>query len=123
MLTYFSWWYGEGLVGFWQAIEVMTAKIYNYFSISLLAKTLFSPWKRDSYSVENASLDVRLRIMLDNLISRFVGFILRSVLILFGLAVTIIFFAFFLAIIAAWFLLPIVILILIFNGARIMING
>ena len=123
MLTYFSWWYGEGLMGFWRSVEIMTTKIYNFFSIGKLAATLFAPWKRDSYSVENASLDVRLRIVLDNLISRFVGAVLRLVLIIFGLTATIIFFTFFVVILAAWFILPILILFLIANGTRIMING
>lgn len=123
MLTYFSWWYGEGLVNFWQAIGIMTEKIFSFFSIKLLLRTLFDPWKRDAYHVENASLDIRMRIWLNNLISRFIGFIIRIFTIFLGLAATILFFAFFLALLCTWVLLPIVVLFLIFNGVRVIING
>lgn len=123
MITYFSWWYGRGLLSYWQAIQVMTDKIYSYFSINLLASTLFDPWKRDSYCVENASLDVRIKIMFDNLLSRVVGAVIRLGTIVFGLAATIVFFVFLLISFVIWFLLPLVVIGLVINGVRTIING
>lgn len=123
MLTYFSWWYGEGLVKFWQGIEVVTARIFAFFSIKDLSKTLFNPWKRDSFSVENASLDVRLRLWLDNMISRLIGAIMRSFIIILGLAATILFFSLALIVFVVWLGLPIVVFFLIINGVRVIING
>ena len=53
-------------------------KLFNYFSIDLLLKTLFLPWKRDEVDMTNMSLDDRLRVMLMNLISRLVGAVVRT---------------------------------------------
>lgn len=123
MLTYFSWWYGQGLINFWQAILVMSEKIYSFFSVRILIRTLFDPWKRDAYGVQNASLQTRLRVMLDNLISRFIGFIIRLITILLGLATTLIFFLFLFLVLMVWMVLPIVVIFLVVNGIKGVVNG
>jgi len=123
MITYFSWWYNQGVLGFWDGILVMTGKIYSYFSIHILLRTLFDPWKRDNYSIENGSLEARSKVMLDNLISRVIGFVIRLFTMLFGLSLTISFFVFMFLILIIWLALPIVILALIVNGIRMVING
>lgn len=123
MITYFSWWYGQGMVDFYQAILVMTGKIYAYFSVTTLVRTLFDPWKRDNYSVENASLQARLKIALDNLLSRLIGFVIRIFTMLFGFFVTIAFFLFTVLILVLWLTLPVVVLFLIINGIRTVLNG
>lgn len=123
MLTYFSWWYGQELAAIWQATGVMTAKVYSLFSISLLLQTLFDPWKRDIVAAENVSLDVRIRLLVENLTSRFIGFIIRLMTIAVGLLVTIISFGLLIAFLLIWLLLPIIIILLIFNGLRVIING
>jgi len=123
MLTYFSWWYGEGLAKFWQATGIMTEKIFSFFSIKLLLRTLFDPWKRDAFYVENAAIDVRMKIWLNNLISRVIGFVIRLFTIFFGLTATMLFFAGLFAIMIFWVLLPLVIVFLIFNGLKVIFNG
>ena len=123
MITYFSWWYGQGLVGFWRAIEVMTEKVFSFFSINLLLRTLFDPWKRDISHVENASLDIVFKIFLDNLVSRLIGAICRFFIIIIGLIITMIFFLVLLSVFFIWILLPIIAVFLIFNGARMVLNG
>lgn len=123
MATYISWWYGEGLLGFWQGILIMTEKIYSFFSVRTLVRTLFDPWKRDNYSVENASLQTRTKVLLDNIVSRLVGFIIRLMTVLIGLSITTLFFAILMIILLVWILLPLVVLFLIFNGLRVVLNG
>jgi hypothetical protein len=123
MITYFSWWYGQGLVSFWQAILVMTGKIYSYFSISILLRTLFDPWKRDNFKIENASLQDRMKLASDNLISRLVGFVIRLFTMIFGLLATVLFFVIMFLILLIWLLLPVVIIGLIVNGIRVVTNG
>jgi hypothetical protein len=123
MLTYFSWWYGEGLVKFWTAILVMTQKIFSFFSIKLLIRTIFDPWKRDAYTIENASLQDKLKLWLNNLISRFIGFVIRLFTIILGICATTLFFLVMILFFAAWFLLPIIILYLIINGVRTVLNA
>lgn len=123
MITYFSWWYGQGMIDFYQAILVMTGKIYAYFSVFTLIRTLFDPWKRDNYSVENASLQARLKIALDNLLSRLIGSVIRIFTMLFGFFVTTAFFLFMMLILVLWLTLPVVVLFLIINGIRTVLNG
>jgi len=59
--------------------------LFSYFSIDLLLKTLFLPWKRDEINTDNLSLDLKLRVWIMNLVSRFVGAIVRLGVIFVGL--------------------------------------
>lgn len=101
----------------------MTGKLYSYFSISILLKTLFDPWKRDNYTIENGSLQARMKLALDNLISRVIGLVIRLATMIFGLLVTVLFFIFMVLVLVLWLLLPVVIFALIINGVRAVING
>lgn len=56
------------------------------FSITGLLKTLFAPFKQTQAS-GRGSLEMRFRIMIDNLVSRMVGFVARTFIILAGLVV------------------------------------
>jgi len=60
-------------------------KEFNFFSIDLLFKTLFLPWKRDEIDTSNLSLQDRLQILIMNLVSRLVGAVVRGGTIFFGL--------------------------------------
>ena len=64
-----------------------------------------------------------MKIWLDNLISRFIGFVVRLFTVFLGLAAIILFFVLLFAIMIIWILMPLVVLALIINGARVMING
>jgi len=65
----------------------MLVKLYDFFSISLLLRTLLLPWKRDELNATNASLDVVIRIWMMNMVSILVGFTVRSATIMIGLFV------------------------------------
>lgn len=90
--NFLVWWFVVEPKKVWQRTIFATRKTFGYFSVGLLLKTLFSPWKRDIRRPVNASIDVIFRMILDNLVSRFVGFIIRSVTIVLGLMATIIIF-------------------------------
>lgn len=82
-----SWWYGEG----WQAririIKERLASSADYFSIGLLITTLFAPFRQISAgSVEGPLVD-QVRAFADKLISRFIGAIVRSAILIAGLVV------------------------------------
>lgn len=81
-----SWWYGAG----WRQRVVMLherlARTVDYFSIDLLAKTLFAPFRQISVGRVNGPLDVKVRAFFDRLISRMIGMLIRSTMIIMGIA-------------------------------------
>ncbi len=79
----------------------------NYFSIPLLLKTLFSPWRKYKWSYgKGFDIGRFLEVLFSNLISRILGAIMRIFLIVFGIIaeVFIIFIGLFLFL--AWLALP-----------------
>lgn len=79
-----SWWYGEGWRQRIFIIRDRLASIVDYFSIDLLLKTLFAPYRQISAGSVNGPIGVRWRAFVDQLISRCIGAIMRTILILVG---------------------------------------
>jgi len=123
MFTYLSWWYIEEPIFLWRAVKIITLKVFASFSVVLLLRTLFDPWKKDILSAENVSLDVRFKIWLNNLISRLIGFIVRLGTILVGLILTVLTFIVLTVGFFLWLAMPMVIIFFFFNGIREIING
>jgi len=123
MFTYFSWWYSEEPVYLARAAQVITKKVYLNFSVPILLRTLFDPWKRDVSYVENPSLDMAVKIWAMNLFSRAIGFIVRTITILIGLILSGIVFVLLIIGIIIWYLMPIIIFLLLVNGLRLLGNG
>lgn len=113
--SFFIWWYGDGWKQVIKSIGNRTVAISDSFSVSTLLRTWFAPWKRIiSYSGD--SFDDKIKASLDNLFSRAVGFVVRS-LVLFAALVTIIFVAVLSLIeIIVWPLLPALVPISIILG-------
>jgi len=86
ILGILSWWYGAG----WrQRVTMLREKIANtmdYFSIDLLAKTLFSPFRQISAGKVQGPLGVQMRAFADRIISRVIGGMIRSFMIIIGIA-------------------------------------
>ncbi|AKM81965.1 TPA: hypothetical protein DD449_05400 [Candidatus Berkelbacteria bacterium] len=123
MITYFSWWYYDEPLYLWRSIKIITKKFLSSFSIAVLLRTLFDPWKKDVVYLENASLDARFKAMVDNLFSRCIGFVVRIFTILIGLALTTIVFVLLTIGFIVWLLMPAIILVLIISGMRTIQNG
>lgn len=94
-------------------------KIRQFFSISLLLRTLFAPWKRDEINMGNLSLQDRLRVLIMNLVSRLVGAVVRGGTVMIGVASIALTTAGFIFAITMFVLLPILsilILVMAFSG-------
>jgi len=90
ILDFLSWWYGAGLQKRFASISRMLTKNADRFSLGLLLKSLFKPFRQiDADSGGGGGIDVMFQRMLGSLISRFVGFFARLVLIIVGLVATI----------------------------------
>ena len=86
ILVFWRWYYGEAIGNVLNAWRNFIIFALNYFSIPLLLKTLFAPWKRD-ITRKPRGLDIKkfLDYLAFNLISRGLGFLVRLVTILVGI--------------------------------------
>ena len=90
-----------------------------YFSISLLLKTFFSPWHHYRYSY-GKGFDPKkyVEVFFSNIISRFIGAVMRTILIIVGIVLEVLIFFGGIIILVGWLIFPILLiicLILIFN--------
>ncbi len=76
MLNFFSWWYGRGWATALQDTRKNIAHVSDAFSVAILLRTLFSPWRR-IISYPGSGLSAHLRAAADNAISRIIGFFVR----------------------------------------------
>lgn len=79
------WWYGEGFTKQLSSARERFASTVDFFSITLLLKTLFSPYKQISAGKVRGPIGIQLQAWLDRLVSRCVGAIFRSIMILSGI--------------------------------------
>ncbi|MBW3538063.1 hypothetical protein KY386_01055 [Candidatus Parcubacteria bacterium] len=110
-LAFFRWWYGAGWRRLAARTESALAGTYHYFSVPLLVPTLFAPWKR-IVAYPGKTLGEKLRALVDNLVSRAVGLVVR-LLVLMAAAVCLALLAVIgLAALAAWPFLPLLAVLL-----------
>jgi hypothetical protein len=76
VMGFLQWWYGPG----WRdAVQRLSARIhqtYLTFSAPILLRTLLSPWRR-IVSPPGSSIQQKSRAIIDNAVSRAVGFVVR----------------------------------------------
>lgn len=81
MFSYISWWYGRGWANVSQNAKQRLLHINELISVNILLRTLFAPWRR-IVSYPGAGLDAHIHAMVDNLVSRVVGFFVRLIVLL-----------------------------------------
>ncbi len=97
-----TFWFVSMPIFLWIVFSKQTMRFYHIFSIPELARTLFAPWKRDEISMEGFSLGDKFHIWIENLATRFIAFIIRSITIGVGFASM-----------AAWFVLGLILILLV----------
>lgn len=79
------WWYGQGWRDAAMRVGRRLMNLEDYFSIDLLLKTFFSPFRQISAGKTQGPLGVQMRAFFDRLISRAIGAMIRLFTILIGL--------------------------------------
>lgn len=113
------WWYGTAWANVLKQIPERTQRVLGAFSVGLLARTLFAPFRQIDAGRVRGSLEVQLHAWFDRTFSRIVGFFVRSIMIITGCIVAV------LVMIAGiiWALLWLVIPILPAVGVFLMLSG
>ena len=79
VLSLLQWWYSRGWLEVLRRMRDLIRGIYLQFSVPTLLKTLFAPWKQIvALKDPNRTIQMKLRGVLDTLVSRVVGFMVRS---------------------------------------------
>lgn len=94
---------------------------FHYFSLPVLVGTLFSPWRRYSWSYRGGfSIGGYLEALASNLFSRVIGAVMRLPVIGTGLAAVFLTLVAGATVLASWFLLPLIIFLSFSHGLRIL---
>jgi len=118
MLAYYFWWH------YTLAIEDLVANYFNlagwlanFFSLNNLTKNIFAPWRRlgEQYP-DHFSFGDFFSALIVNTLMRIVGLIIRLIVIVIGLVAMIASLFLFVGALAAWLILPIVVVALFILG-------
>lgn len=102
-----TWWYGDGWRKRAQIVTARMARANDYFSVGLLFSTLFAPFRQISAGSVDGPIGAQMRAMLDKLISRVIGAVVRTFMIIFGLVVMLLQGIFGLVVLAFWAIIPV----------------
>ncbi|MBU2028592.1 AAA family ATPase [Patescibacteria group bacterium] len=129
LADYFSWYYSKGFRGAILILGNFLKFFWHFFSIGFLSRRLFSPWKKDiTFSNWRGIHPVLFfKKIIDNGFSRIIGFLIRSLVIILGISIEVIFFFLGLTLLIFWILLPALLifsLIIYFSsGDNVIVQG
>ena len=104
-----GWWYGQGWGWLLKNVETGLKRVEETFSVPILLKTWFSPWKQIQTP---ASLHHFFQSLIDNSISRIIGAIIRTFVLLAALILLLVIVLGGLAMLILWPFFPLLIFIL-----------
>jgi hypothetical protein len=115
-LDFFVWWYTKGIILFFRNFVALLNYLMGMFSVKESIFNLFSPWKR-LVSQRRPGLDGFRDFIIDNLVSRGVGFVMRVILLIMFFAVTGLYLGLTVVFAIIWLGWPILIPFFIITGA------
>lgn len=115
IVSFFSWWYVDGWKVISHKFKQLITNIDELFSVKLLLKTLFKPWKRIVTPPGN-NLSAHFQSLIDNTVSRFIGFSVRIIVLCSALVSLILIAILGTLLILVWPLLPIAVVAFIILG-------
>ena len=106
-LTYFLWHYSLAWEDLFRLYRNFSWFLWNFFSISLLLETLIAPWHRRKEHPDKDTAGILGSFILNSIL-RLVGFAIRFIAILSGLAALAFFSLLFAVFVVLWPFLPII---------------
>lgn len=119
IISLFSWWYWQGWLLRINNIIGYSARLAETFSLGILVKTLFKPWKQmTDIGPKQTGLNGLSKSLVDGFISRLVGFFIRSFVLTAGILYIFLATIFNIALAIIWPTIPLVpILLVLFSMA------
>ncbi len=123
-LYYVVWHYSQAVLDLLGIVRNFLWFFKEFFSIALLAKTLFSPFRRlNEERKVGFDLGALFEKIMVNTLMRVVGIVLRATLILLGIACMLATLVFGLAFLIAWLLAPLMLLFMVGAGLTLLTLG
>ncbi len=120
---YLKWHYSLGYYYVSVIYKNVFVFLFEYFAIRSLLKEYFLPWKRMAGSYKEAkSVSVFFETLLQNLIMRVVGIILRSAVLFIGGLIILLYLPLYPVLMIIWSLFPIIILTFIITGIILILS-
>jgi hypothetical protein len=122
IFDYLVWHYTRAfrdVSSFWMNIAWF---VIHFFSIPLLLRTLFSPWKRVTTEHTKYGLEDLAETILFNIMSRVVGALIRSVLLIMGIVSLVVVLVAYVAFLTLWAVLPAVALFSLMSGISLLLT-
>lgn len=94
----------------------MLTGISHAFSVPILLRTLFAPWRR-IITYPGSSLEAKVRAFGDNIVSRAIGFVVRLLVLLTAFVMSGLALIFGLLALILWPLIPLAVVALLVKGA------
>ena len=120
---YATWHYTTALAEFWGFWRTFLWFLFNFFSIPLMVRTLFAPFRRLEIHQRRVSIEEHLSNFVANTLMRILGFILRVFMIAIGLAALLITLCISVISFVLWVLVPATLISLFISGAYFSIIG
>lgn len=83
-IALFSWWYTTAWRELGSRISRRIDRALDFFSVGLLMRTLFDPFRQIAAGKVRGSIDAQFRAWTDRTFSRFIGAAVRSLFIIIG---------------------------------------
>ncbi len=117
---FIKWWYSAGWKLRLSSTTTHVKRWVDYFSVDILLKTMFAPWRQNAFSARPGSgLQGKVRVFFDNLVSRMVGFFVRVSVLIAAFFTVIFVFIFNIVVFLIWPFIPISPILVVVIGASI----
>jgi len=121
-LIFIGWWYKEGYIKIIAYFKQLLIFINDQFSVSICLKTLFDVWRRDYKSTDNLSLQEKFQVLIENMASRVIGLIIKSLTLVIYCIVTVIVSAGYIIFMLIWLFYPVISLLIFIIGIAFLLG-
>ena len=124
MLVHYVWWhYTTAIADLVRNYLNLKSFLINFFSLKHLTRNLFAPWRRlgEEYPVGYFDLQAFFSALIVNTLMRLVGFVVRFILLVFGLLVLLVSLFVFIFVLFIWLVMPIILIFLIILSYKLLV--